>query len=190
MAGASYPLRAFLRDVAGIVVEEEEPARIVGMVTPLLERFAADGSGLPETLLRGTSSQAAAYLLHEEGDDSFFVIASVLLPGAATGIHYHGVWRAAVVLRGEQEETSYRRADEGSDLTGAELVESGRTHQTAGAISALPDGGFHSAQNGAGEPVVLLTILAGTPEGHAYYRYDADAKALRRAELDLHTRSG
>ena len=184
MPGA-YPLQLFLRDVAGIVVEEDRPARIVSFLTPLLHRFATDGSGLPEYVLRTTQTQAGAFLLHEEGDDSFFVIANLLPPGAHTGIHYHGDWRAAVVLRGEQDETTYRRADEGSDLSCAELVETGRQRQATGSVSVLPDGGYHSAHNGGATAVLLLAVLAGTPDDHAYYCYDAETKALRRAELDF-----
>ncbi|HVC31249.1 MAG TPA: hypothetical protein VND24_08685 [Steroidobacteraceae bacterium] len=180
-----YPLQAFLRDVAGIVVEEQEPARIVRLLTPLLRRFAIEGAGLPAHLLHWPHEGAGASLLHEEGDDSFFVIATVLPPGAATTIHYHGDWRAAVLMRGEQEETTYRRADEGSDLTCAEIAEEGRARQTAGSVSAMAAGGYHSAKNDGGVDALLIAILAGTPDDHPYYRYDAEAKALRREQIEL-----
>lgn len=175
----AYALRTFLRDIAGIVVEEREPARIVMLITPFLQRFAAQGSGLLDSVLQAPPDQRGAYLLHEEGDDSFFVIVTLLPPAASTGVHFHGDWRASVVLRGEQEQTTYRRADEGSDLSCAELVEAGRERQASGAISLLPDGGYHGARSVDG-PTLLLSVLAGSPDEHAYYRYDAEAKALRR----------
>jgi predicted metal-dependent enzyme (double-stranded beta helix superfamily) len=178
-----YALRTLLRDIAGIVVEEEQPSRILELIAPLLERFAQQGSGLPPGIRESRSEQPRSYLLHEEGDGSFFVIARVLPADGDTGVHFHAAWRASILLEGEQEQTTYRRADEGGDLTCADLAEASRERRGSAALSASPDGVYHRTRNSRQTPAIALAVLAGTPDDHPYYRYDSESRTLRRAEL-------
>lgn len=180
-----YPFRVFIRDVAGIVVEEQQPERIVTLLTPLLQQFLASPAGMPTFRPDGDSAGIRHHLLHEEGDGSFFIIASTLQPGVSTGPHLHGDWALGGVLSGRRQETGYRRADEGTDLTCAELVESDRVLKSPGEVWRMLPQECHAGANPEQTPLISLHLLAGTPERHPYYRYNAESRTLHRAHLPL-----
>jgi predicted metal-dependent enzyme (double-stranded beta helix superfamily) len=113
---ATYRHTASIADVAERV-EALKPAfsELLGAHGWLPERFAqADsksrmGDGIGQ------------YALYRAEDGSLCVFALVVPAGAATPVHDHLAWGLVGLYRGEQHETVYRRLDDGSNETQAQL---------------------------------------------------------------------
>jgi predicted metal-dependent enzyme (double-stranded beta helix superfamily) len=85
----------------------------------------ADG-WLPERFAQADSKSRMGdgigqYALYRAEDGSLCVFALVVPAGAATPVHDHLAWGLVGLYRGEQHETVYRRLDDGSNETQAQL---------------------------------------------------------------------
>lgn len=172
-----YPIREFIREVAGIVVEERDPQRIVALIAPFVRRFLSEGSGMPEYARHAQGGQATAHLLHREGDDSFFIMTIAMPPGAEGAIHCHNSWIVSGVLEGIEAETLYRR--ETGPEGAVEFAQSGSRRNAPGAISALtsPEE-FHALANPGAVLSLVIDVLSGSPESHLRLVYDPQSKSL------------
>ncbi len=77
------------------------------------ERFPAPDAASGETQFR--------YRLNDDGESSTLYVNS-LLPGKATLPHNHETWAIIVAVEGQELNRVYRRADDGSDPTRAQLA--------------------------------------------------------------------
>jgi predicted metal-dependent enzyme (double-stranded beta helix superfamily) len=94
------------------------------------------------------------HILHVEDDGAFSIVALVWLPGQATPIHDHVSWCVVGVYEGQEHETRYRLAQDGSTQY---LVEDGVGTNPHGSIAALtPPGDIHCVENrGPGAAISL-----------------------------------
>ncbi len=74
------------------------------------------------------------YALYRAEDQSLCLFSLVVPAGAATPVHDHLAWGLVGIYRGRQDETVYRRLDDGSDPAQARLEVSKR--QQLGAASS------------------------------------------------------
>jgi 3-mercaptopropionate dioxygenase len=100
-------------------------ARVDALRPAFAELLGADG-WLPDEYAQpdvksGMGGGIGQYALYRAQDGSLCLFSLVIPPGVSTPVHDHLAWGVIGVYRGRQEETIYRRLDDGSDESRAQL---------------------------------------------------------------------
>ena len=103
----------------------DTPKRVEALRPAFAKLLAADGwlpkeYGEPD-LESGMGGGIGQYALYRAEDGSLCLFSLVIPPGAQTPIHDHLAWGLIGVYRGVQDETVYRRLDDGADESKAQL---------------------------------------------------------------------
>jgi len=103
----------------------DEAARVEALRPAFATLLAADG-WLPAAYATpdhssGMGGGIGQYALYRAEDGSLCLFSLVVPPGAATPVHDHLAWGLVGIYRGRQDETVYRRLDDGRDPERAEL---------------------------------------------------------------------
>ncbi|MEP6492258.1 MAG: cysteine dioxygenase family protein [bacterium] len=98
----------------------------VDALKPLFRQLLATEGWLPEKYAQPDAESRMGdgigqFALYRAADQSLCLFSLVVPAGAATPVHDHLAWGLVGVYRGEQAETVYRRLDNASDPTRAEL---------------------------------------------------------------------
>lgn len=107
-------LRAFIREIRGIISNSGSPAEALSMMRPPFARLLADREWLP-TKYRlpaeksGMGGGIGTWLLYRSADRSLSLSSLVVVPGAITPVHDHLAWGLVGLYEGEQEERVYRQ---------------------------------------------------------------------------------
>ena len=101
------------------------PRRVEALKPAFAKLLAADG-WLPESCAQPDEKSRMGggigqYALYRAEDGSLCLFSLVVPADAATPVHDHLAWGLVGVYRGEQDETVYRRLDDGSDPARAQL---------------------------------------------------------------------
>jgi len=102
-------LRTFVGNLAGLLEETQDEARILAEGAALLGRLVAQDDWLPEAHARSDPGHYQQHLLHCDSLERFSVVSFVWAPGQATPIHDHTVWGLVGVLRGAEISQAYAR---------------------------------------------------------------------------------
>ena len=170
-----------------LIAETERVTRDVPDLTARLEAlkpaFSALLSGdgwLPDEyaspdLRSGMGGGIGQYALYRAEDGSLCLFSLVIPPGAETPIHDHLAWGLIGVYRGRQDETVYRRTDDGSVEGRAELEVARRQTVGAGQFYALlpPVDDIHLVKTVSEEPSVSIHLLANDTACVWRHRFDA-----------------
>ena len=103
----------------------DDAARVDALRPAFAALLAADG-WLPDSCAQAdTKSRMGGgigqYALYRAEDQSLCLFSLVVPVGAATPVHDHLAWGLVGIYRGRQDETVYRRLDDGSDPAHADL---------------------------------------------------------------------
>ena len=189
----------FLVDVAEIraLVDEtmrftaaiaDTRARVDALEPAFAQLLAAEG-WLPHEYASpdytsGMGSGIGQYALYRAEDGSLTLFSLVIPAGAETPVHDHLAWGLIGVYRGRQQETIYRRLDDGGDESKA-LLEVSRVHtmdtgQFYSLIPPLDD--IHYVKTMSDEPSVSIHLLANDTACVWRHRFDpstGEVKAFR-----------
>jgi predicted metal-dependent enzyme (double-stranded beta helix superfamily) len=159
MAIATYTLSRFVEDLRRLTRGTSDPREIIGQVRPLARDLALARGWLESRHYTGDEAQGfGAHLLHEEADHTLAIMAAAWLPGRGAPPHNHGTWAVVAGVDGEEENTFWKRVDDGSRPGYAEIVRQGvRTFGPGEVVSFLPDS-IHSVHNGGERVTVSLHI--------------------------------
>ena len=153
-------------------------ARVEALKPAFARLLAADG-WLPAEYAApdyssGMGGGIGQYALYRAEDGSLTLFSLVIPAGAETPVHDHLAWGLVGVFRGRQQETIYRRLDDGRDETRAVLevartrsVEKGRFYEL---IPPLDD--IHFVRTISGEPSVSIHLLANDTACVWRHRFD------------------
>ncbi|MBC1224642.1 cysteine dioxygenase family protein [Nostoc sp. UCD121] len=121
----------------------------------LSEKFAQIN---PESKMGGGIGQ---WLLYRAKDRSLSVFSLVIPPGSTTPVHDHLAWGLIGLYKGNQEETVYRRVDNGDTEGHAQLqVTEVRSLQPGDIYRLLPpDGDIHAVKTTSQSASVSIHIL-------------------------------
>jgi predicted metal-dependent enzyme (double-stranded beta helix superfamily) len=102
------------------------------------------------------------YALYRAEDGSLCLFSLVVPVGAATPVHDHLAWGLVGVYRGEQHETVYRRLDDGSDPSRAQLEVSKEQPLKPGDCYPLipPTDDIHYVRTTSRTPSISIHLLA------------------------------
>jgi 3-mercaptopropionate dioxygenase len=155
------------------------PARVEALRPAFAKLLAAD-SWLPKEygepdLNSGMGGGIGQYALYRAEDGSLCLFSLVIPPGAQTPIHDHLAWGLIGVYRGVQDETVYRRIDDGRDEAKAQLEVARRQTVKPGDFYTLlpPLDDIHYVKTVSDTPSISIHLLANDTACVTRHRFDA-----------------
>ena len=117
------------------------------------------------------------YALYRAEDGSLCLFSLVIPVGAETPVHDHLAWGIVGVYRGTQDETVYRRLDDGSDPGRAALAVSKRQALIRGECYTLlpPVDDIHFVKTTSDVPSISIHLLANDTACVWRHRFDPAA---------------
>jgi predicted metal-dependent enzyme (double-stranded beta helix superfamily) len=119
-------IRALIAETERLNAAVADPAARVEALRPAFGTLLAAEGWLPESCAKpdDTSKMGGGigqYALYRAEDGSLCLFSLVVPPGASTPVHDHLAWGLVGIYRGRQDETVYRRLDDGADASKATL---------------------------------------------------------------------
>ncbi len=116
----------------------------------------------------------------ERVDGSLCLFSLVVPAGAETPVHDHLAWGLVGVYRGEQRETVYRRLDDGSDASHAELEVAKEQTLHSGDLYALipPTDDIHYVKTTSPTASISIHLLANDTACVWRHKFDASSGAV------------
>jgi 3-mercaptopropionate dioxygenase len=135
-------IRALIDETTRLTATIQDEAARVEALRPAFGALLASDGWLPESCARPDASSRMGggigqYALYRAEDGSLCLFSLVVPAGAATPVHDHLAWGLVGIYRGRQDETVYRRLDDGSDPAHARLEISKRQQLGRGEFYAL-----------------------------------------------------
>jgi 3-mercaptopropionate dioxygenase len=153
-------------------------ARVDKLRTAFARLLAADG-WLPEEYsvpdaTSGMGGGIGQYALYRAKDGSLCLFSLVIPPGKRTPVHDHLAWGLVGLYRGRQDETVYRRLDDGRDEGRASLAIERQHIIERGEFYTLlpPDGDIHYVETVSETPSISIHLLANDTACVWRHRFD------------------
>jgi predicted metal-dependent enzyme (double-stranded beta helix superfamily) len=160
-------------------------ARVAALKPAFSELLGADG-WLPEACAvpdekSGMGGGIGQYALYRAHDGSLCLFSLVIPAGAETPVHDHLAWGLVGVYRGRQDETVYRRLDDGADPSHADLEVARRQTVRAGEFYALlpPIDDIHYVKTVSETPSISIHLLANDTACVWRHRYEPASGAVK-----------
>jgi predicted metal-dependent enzyme (double-stranded beta helix superfamily) len=154
----------------------------VDALRPAFARLLAADDWLPKEygepdLKSGMGGGIGQYALYRAEDGSLCLFSLVIPAGAQTPIHDHLAWGLIGVYRGVQDETVYRRVDDGKDESKAKLDVARQQTVKHGEFYALlpPLDDIHYVRTASATPSISIHLLANDTGCVLRHRFDASA---------------
>ena len=160
-------IRELIAETRRLTDEMPDTAARVAALKPAFAKLLAATGWLPEEyaspdLSSGMGGGIGQYALYRAEDGSLTLFSLVIPAGAETPVHDHLAWGLIGVYRGRQDETVYRRLDDGASDTVAQLEVSKRqTMETGEFYSLHPAARRHSLREDRVRRAVDLDSPAG-----------------------------
>jgi len=160
-------IRALIGEARRMMRSVTSDGQRVAALRPAFAKLLAADGWLPEEYARpdDTSrmgSSIGQYALYRAEDGSLCLFSLVVPVGAATPVHDHLAWGLVGVYRGRQDETVYRRLDDGRDASHAELQIAKQQTLNAGEFYTLlpPADDIHYVKTVSETPSISIHLLA------------------------------
>jgi predicted metal-dependent enzyme (double-stranded beta helix superfamily) len=160
-------IRALVAETQRLTETIPDVAARVEALRPAFEALLALDGWLPESCAMPDQSSRMGggigqYALYRAEDKSLCLFSLVVPSGAATPVHDHLAWGLVGVYRGRQDETVYRRLDDGSDPARADLEISKRQELGRGECYTLlpPADDIHYVSTISDTPSISIHLLA------------------------------
>src|SRR5215218_5623634 len=119
-------IRALIAETERLVGAVPDLTARVEALRPAFSRLLGSDGWLPDAYAQpdeksGMGGGIGQYALYRAADGSLCLFSLVIPPGAETPVHDHLAWGLIGIYRGRQDETVYRRLDEGTDAEKAQL---------------------------------------------------------------------
>ena len=172
-------IRALVAETARITTLIRDDAERVDALRPAFAALLAADGWLPDACAQpdATSRMGGGigqYALYRAENGSLCLFSLVVPVGAATPVHDHLAWGLVGIYRGRQDETVYRRLDDGSDPTRARLEVSKRQQLGRGEFYALlpPADDIHYVSTISDTPSISIHLLANDTACVWRHRFD------------------
>ena len=160
-------IRALIAEAERVSAVLVDPAARVDALRPAFAALLAADGWLPENCARpdDTSKMGGGigqYALYRAADRSLCLFSLVVPVGASTPVHDHLAWGLVGIYRGRQDETVYRRLDDGRDPARARLDVAKRQELGAGECYSLlpPTDDIHYVKTISEAPSISIHLLA------------------------------
>jgi len=145
---------------------DDVPARVEAL-RPAFARLLASDGWLPESCAKPDQASRMGggigqYALYRAEDGSLCLFSLVVPVGASTPVHDHLAWGLVGIYRGRQDETVYRRLDDGRDPVHADLEVAKRQELGPGEFYVLlpPADDIHYVRTISDAPSISIHLLA------------------------------
>jgi predicted metal-dependent enzyme (double-stranded beta helix superfamily) len=172
-------IRTLITETGRLSAEIDERTRRVEALKPAFAALLAAEGWLPEAYASpdhtsGMGGGIGQYALYRAEDGSLCLFSLVIPPGVQTPVHDHLAWGLIGVYRGRQDETVYRRLDDGSDPTRARLeVARRQTLETGQFYSLIPPlDDIHYVRTISDVPSISIHLLANDTACVWRHRFD------------------
>jgi len=178
----SPAVRELIGETQRLTAELPNPAARVEALRPAFAALLAADGWLPAEFAApdwtsGMGSGIGQYALYRAEDGSLCLFSLVVPSGAETPVHDHLAWGLIGLYRGRQQETVYRRLDDGTE-DGRAVLEVARQQQVErGELYALlpPEGDIHRVATTSDEPSVSIHLLANDTACVWRHRFEPEA---------------
>jgi predicted metal-dependent enzyme (double-stranded beta helix superfamily) len=178
-------IRALIAETERMMGGSADPAARVEALKPAFARLLSADNWLPDRLARPDEKSRMGdgigqYALYRAEDGSLCLFSLVVPPGASTPVHDHLAWGLVGVYRGEQDETVYRRLDDGSNPDQANLEIAKRQRLSPGDLYALipPTDDIHYVRTISESASISIHLLANDTACVWRHRYDPASGAV------------
>ena len=162
-----------------------DPAERIDALKPAFARLLSADGWLPERFAQPDEKSRMGdgigqYALYRAEDGSLCLFSLVVPAGAATPVHDHLAWGLVGVYRGEQDETVYRRLDDGSDPTRAQLEIAKQQALKPGDLYALipPTDDIHYVRTTSKTSSISIHLLANDTACVWRHKFDPGSGAV------------
>jgi 3-mercaptopropionate dioxygenase len=160
-------IRALIEETTRLCATVSDDAERVEALRPAFARLLAADGWLPDSCAKADETSRMGggngqYALYRAADGSLCLFSLVVPVGAATPVHDHLAWGLVGIYRGRQDETVYRRIDDGHDAAKAELQVAKRQQLGAGEFYTLlpPADDIHYVTTISDTPSISIHLLA------------------------------
>ena len=175
-------IRALIEETHRVRTAISTHAGRVETLRPAFSRLLEADGWLPDAFAQpdrksGMGGGIGQYALYRAPDGSLCLFSLVVPAGASTPVHDHLAWGLVGVYRGAQQDTTYRRLDDGSDAGRADLRVARQQVVGRGDFYALlpPEGDIHYVSTVSDTPSVSIHLLANDTACVWRHRFDPDA---------------
>lgn len=175
-------IRALVDATQQLAREVTNDAARVELLKPAFATLLAAEAWLPDQYAQpDTTSKMGGgigqYALYRAEDGSLCLFALVIPPGSRTPVHDHLAWGLVGIYRGRQDETIYRRLDDGADAGKARLEVQQQQVLGTGDFYALlpPQDDIHYVETVSDTPSISIHLLANDTACVWRHRFDPDA---------------
>lgn len=172
-------VRAVIDEARRVTTELASDAERVQALKPAFEKLLASDGWLPDTCARpdqtsGMGGGIGQYALYRAEDGSLCLFSLVVPAGAETPVHDHLAWGIVGIYKGAQDETVYRRLDDGRDPSRAALEIAKRQPLVRGECYVLlpPADDIHYVRTISDGPSVSIHLLANDTACVWRHRFD------------------
>lgn len=173
-------IRTLIDETRRLSAEIADVNHRVEALRPAFATLLASNDWLPKEysdpdLKSGMGGGIGQYALYRAEDGSLCLFSLVIPSGSQTPIHDHLAWGLIGVYRGVQDETVYRRTDDGKDESKAALEIARRQTVKHGEFYTLipPLDDIHFVKTVSDTPSVSIHLLANDTACVTRHRFDA-----------------
>ena len=173
-------IRALVDETRRLTTEIPDNAARVAALRPSFGKLLAADGWLPKEygepdLKSGMGGGIGQYALYRAEDGSLCLFSLVIPAGSETPIHDHLAWGLIGVYRGTQDETVYRRLDDGRDEAKAKLEVARKQTVKRGEFYTLlpPLDDIHYVKTVSNTPSISIHLLANDTACVTRHRFDA-----------------
>ena len=173
-------IRTLIDETRRLTHDIADTSARVDALRPAFGKLLAADNWLPEEysepdLKSGMGGGIGQYALYRAEDGSLCLFSLVIPAGSETPIHDHLAWGLIGVYRGVQDETVYRRLDDGRDEAKATLDVARRQTVKRGEFYTLlpPLDDIHYVKTVSDTPSVSIHLLANDTACVTRHRFDA-----------------
>lgn len=173
-------IRALVEETRRLTIDIADTSARVEALRPAFAKLLAADHWLPKEygepdLTSGMGGGIGQYALYRAEDGSLCLFSLVIPAGSETPIHDHLAWGLIGVYRGVQDETVYRRMDDGRDESKATLEVARRHTVKHGEFYTLlpPLDDIHYVKTVSETPSISIHLLANDTACVTRHRFDA-----------------
>jgi predicted metal-dependent enzyme (double-stranded beta helix superfamily) len=178
-------IRALVAETERLVRDVPDDAARVEQLRPAFARLLAADGWLPDQyaqpdLRSGMGGGIGQYALYRAEDGSLCLFSLVIPPKSRTPVHDHLAWGLVGIYRGEQDETIYRRLDDGSEEGRARLEVQLQQRLRAGEFYSLlpPQDDIHYVETVSDVPSVSIHLLANDTACVWRHKFEPEAERV------------
>jgi predicted metal-dependent enzyme (double-stranded beta helix superfamily) len=172
-------IRALIAETARVTATISGEAARVEALRPAFAALLAAEGWLPDACAQPDESSRMGggigqYALYRAQDGSLCLFSLVVPAGAATPVHDHLAWGLVGIYRGRQDETVYRRLDDGGDPSRAQLEIAKQQQLGRGEFYVLlpPADDIHYVRTISETPSISIHLLANDTACVWRHRFD------------------